>query len=123
MGNDLISWRAAIGTFYCNTQPMMLGRVYRFKIPLLIEIGLTLYRVLSQHYNANIPRVNISIYIAVLLFLLILLGGDISENPGPEMAKESLSILDLNIRSIRNKISYIEDTFLDFNILCFTETI
>ncbi len=62
-----------------------------------------------------------SIYIAVFaIFLLIFVGEEIFlKNPGPEM---SLSILHLNIRSIRNKISYIEDTFLDFNILCFTET-
>ncbi len=58
----------------------------------------------------------------MLLVLLILLGGDVAENPGPDNLAESLSILHLNIRSIRNKLSYIEDTFVDFDILCFTET-
>ncbi len=32
------------------------------------------------------------------------------------------SVLHQNIRSIRNKMEYIRDNFLDFNMLCFTET-
>ncbi|MCG7879943.1 MAG: reverse transcriptase domain-containing protein [Candidatus Thiodiazotropha endolucinida] len=50
---------------------------------------------------------------------------DIEKNPGPansNSANAELSILHLNIRSIRNKIDYIKDHFLDFDILCFTET-
>ncbi len=54
--------------------------------------------------------------------MLLLLSGDISENPGPDVGHGSLSVLHLNIRSIRNKISYIEDCLTDFDILCFTET-
>ncbi len=59
-----------------------------------------------------------------LIFCLMLLirAGDVESNPGPTNESGSLSILHLNIRSIRNKISYIEDTFADFDILCFTET-
>lgn len=53
--------------------------------------------------------------------LLLIQAGDIEINPGPENNYD-LSILHLNIRSIRNKIDYIVDNFLDFNILCFTET-
>ncbi len=34
MGNDLVSWRAAIGAFYGNTQPMVLGQVYTCRISL-----------------------------------------------------------------------------------------
>ena len=33
-----------------------------------------------------------------------------------------LSILHLNIRSIRNKLEFIRDNFLDYDVLCFTET-
>ena len=58
------------------------------------------------------------------------MSGDVSENPGPDLESIStvtgntcsLSILHLNIRSIRNKINYIEENFNDFDILCFTET-
>ena len=35
---------------------------------------------------------------------------------------DSLSIIHLNIQSIRNKIDYIKDSLADFDILCFTET-
>ena len=52
---------------------------------------------------------------------VILQAGDIETNPGPENICE-LSIVHLNIRSIRNKIEYITDNLLDFNSLCFTET-
>lgn len=62
----------------------------------------------------------------LVLLLLILLSGDVSENPGPDLDQSNqtnnLSILHLNIRSIRNKLEYVKDNFLDFDILCFTET-
>ncbi|MCU7958324.1 MAG: endonuclease/exonuclease/phosphatase family protein, partial [gamma proteobacterium symbiont of Bathyaustriella thionipta] len=47
--------------------------------------------------------------------------GDIETNPGPDNIHE-LSILHLNIRSIRNKLDFIRDSFSDFDILCFSET-
>ena len=56
----------------------------------------------------------------VILFLL-LQAGDVETNPDPENVHE-LSILKLNIRSIRNKLDFILDNFSDFNILCFSET-
>ena len=53
--------------------------------------------------------------------MVLLQAGDIELNPGPETLHD-LSLLHLNIRSIRNKVEYIVDNFLDFQILCFTET-
>ena len=53
--------------------------------------------------------------------MLLLQAGDIETNPGPENIHD-LSIVHLNIKSIRNKTEYITDNLLDFNILCFTET-
>ena len=43
-------------------------------------------------------------------------------NPGPNIINNSFSILHSNIRSIRNKLDYITENFLDFDILCFTES-
>jgi hypothetical protein len=56
--------------------------------------------------------------------MLLLLSGDIHKNPGPtfENQTDSLSVLHQNIRSIRHKMQYIKENFLDFDILCFTET-
>ena len=53
--------------------------------------------------------------------MVLLQAGDVETIPGPENLYD-LSVLHLNIKSIRNKIDYITDNFLDFNILCFTET-
>ena len=43
-------------------------------------------------------------------------------NPGPNIINNSLSKLHSNIRSIRNKLDYITENFLDFDVLCFTES-
>ena len=59
-----------------------------------------------------------------MIWLLILLAGDVQPNLGP-MSQENaflLSILHCNIRSIRNRLDFIRNEFLDFNIICSTET-
>ena len=55
--------------------------------------------------------------------ILLILSGDIEENPGPILGHENcLSLLHQNIRGIKNKLDFIVDNFLDYDILCFTET-
>ena len=53
--------------------------------------------------------------------LLILLAGDVPENPGPQFVNTGdvgcISALHRNIRSIRHKLEYIKDNFLDFDVL------
>ena len=61
-------------------------------------------------------------HFSFILFMLLLEAFDIEQNPGPNNFTAALSILHLNMRSIRNKLDYIKDTFLDFDILCFSET-
>jgi exonuclease III len=55
---------------------------------------------------------------------LLLISGNVHSNPGPEVEEFSkcLSIYHQNIRSIRTKINYIIDNWLDYDIICFTET-
>ena len=55
------------------------------------------------------------------MLLLLLEAGDVESNPGPTH-EQILSVLHLNIRSIRNKISYLQDNFTDFEVLSFSET-
>ena len=43
-------------------------------------------------------------------------------NPGSNAINNSLSILHSIIRSIRNKFDYLTENFLDFYILCFSES-
>ena len=46
--------------------------------------------------------------------------GYIESNPGPN--EHCLSIIDSNIRSIRNKLEFVKNCFLDFDVICFTES-
>ena len=59
----------------------------------------------------------------ILVWLLLILPGNIESNPGPDNLREhGVSILHCKMRSIRNKLEYIIDNFCDFDCLCFTET-
>ena len=63
--------------------------------------------------------------LSTFLMLLILLAGVVPENPGPQFVNTGdvgcTSVLHLNIRSIRHKLEYIKDNFLDFDVLSFSE--
>ena len=63
-----------------------------------------------------------NIYYFLILQILLIIAGDVERNPGPEHSTYSLSALHHNIRSIRHKFEYIRDTFMDYDILAFTET-
>jgi hypothetical protein len=52
--------------------------------------------------------------------MLILLGNDIPENPGP--FDNEISIFHLNIRSIRHELDYVEALTLGSSIVCITES-
>ncbi len=56
--------------------------------------------------------------------LLITRSGDVELNPGPSDNGDyhALSLIHLNIRSIRNKMEYIKDNISDYDILCFSES-
>ena len=58
---------------------------------------------------------------SIIMILLLLEAGDVERNPGPN-PDHTLSFLHLNIRSIRNKIDFLKDNFMDFEVLCFSET-
>ena len=49
------------------------------------------------------------------------MSGDVEVNPGPTF-ENALDIIHLNIRSIRNKLDYLNTFIHDFDIACFTET-
>ncbi len=74
----------------------------------------------SYFYNSNI-LLNIDYYL--FLIKLSLLSGDIETNPGPNGNDDScLSIMHQNIRSIRHKLDFVKENYMDFDILCFTES-
>ena len=67
-----------------------------------------------------------NLHFVYVLTSLLLISGDIESNPGPLNSSEAIqsvvSILHLNIRSIRNKLKYLFETPSDNDILCSTES-
>lgn len=124
MGNDVTLWRMSVGLFYTKAYGLFtkktIGKLtFRFfLIPLLLKIirkGIYRIGTFLQFSICNLET-------AVIISLLVLLSGDIEENPGPLNSEYCVSLLHCYIRSIRNKLDYIINTFCDFDILCFTET-
>ena len=62
----------------------------------------------------------INIQFTLFLLLLLVLGNDVHPNPGPY--DYELSIFHLNARSVRNKLSYVEDIASESSIICVTES-
>ena len=115
----------AIGNFYNRAYSPNYGRSAR----VLVEFNLKTY--LSLLYRKGLSVIHITHHLllgsfnlqtTLTILMLVLLSGDIELNPGPDLNDGSVSILHCNTRSIRNKLDYIRDNFLDFEILCFTET-
>jgi hypothetical protein len=57
----------------------------------------------------------INIQFTLFLLLLLVLGNDVHPNPGPY--DYELSIFHLNARSVRNKLSYVEDIASESSII------
>ena len=82
------------------------------------------FNSINLHFRVEDLACTLSV-IKYTLLLLLLRSGDIELNAGPSHVTPrecNLSIFHQNIRSIRNKFEYIRDNFLDFDIICFTET-
>ena len=69
----------------------------------------------------TVLSISLNLLVQFFMFSFILLSGDIETNPGP-CVENSLDIVHINIRSIRNKIDSLLYLVQDFDILCFTET-
>ena len=61
-----------------------------------------------------------NIQFTLILLLLLILGIDIHQNPVPE--EYEFSVFHLNARSVRNKLSYLEDIASESSIICVTES-
>lgn len=124
MGNDLSLWRCSIGLFHSSRflyktktkfSFIILSCIYTSFV-CFINIFLGCIKILLKFSNTK--------QFGTFLLLLILKHGDIERNPGPSTHANGniISILHCNVRSIRRKLDHIRDNFLDFDILCFTET-
>ena len=89
--------------------------------------GLTVVHIFSESKFAELfitaDLCTNLLYIYIFMPILLMLSGDIESNPGPDSPNTScFSILHQNIRSIRSKMDFIKSNFIDFDVLCFTET-
>ena len=124
MGISLEQYRVSIGLYHkCISSSKELFKVY-FNLVFLLQAFFKLCNFFFKFCSLtnSLLILNFSNYQSLFVILIILLqAGDIETNPWP-VINHYISLLHLNIRSIRNKIDYIIDTFSDFQILCFTET-
>jgi len=133
MGNDLIQWRSAIGVFNLRTQRLNIKMFYPW-YPFDYIFNCSNYIFKRSKYCLNIctsflVSIFLNIEFSSTVLLLVMLSGDVELNPGPLVSnneqcstRDSISLIHLNIRSIRNKFDYIKNEFLDYTVLCFTET-
>ena len=117
MGNSNEDYRAAIGLF--NIRKYITGGPIDFRANTYQEIVLTNLRcsflVVSLFALQSInPNINIVFLLFILYYILII--GNVEVNPGPELDDtsstssnvydNSITICNINIRSIRNKLKF-----------------
>ena len=128
MGNDLVLYRAAIGLFNTRKRGRIENHSYCNGPTTYQEILLTNFRC-SFHTVALtvLHSINPNINVVFLLFVLhfILLVGNVEQNPGPDnlsIDDNSISICNINIRSIRNKLEFLHNFVEEFDLIAITET-
>ena len=130
MGNSLDAYRAAIGMF--NLRHRKSNGPIDFRAETYQEILLTNLRC-SFHFVALLilqslnPNVNAVFLLYTLCFILMI--GNIEKNPGPEsenfennLPDKSISLCNVNIRSVRNKMEFLQTFSEDFDIILITES-
>jgi hypothetical protein len=105
MTNDLISYRASIGMFYCSIHCIYVYTNVIVSISPIDEIfyllGLLVNLISTCFVKCKLHIDNIQFFL--LLWSIVLLANDVAENPGPETndtISSGLTIFHLNIRSI-----------------------
>ena len=119
MCNDPISPRVTTGLFYNHTQRYMCHHKVNIRFTLNITRILQLRNIFHHTKSFLLKQINNILLIAIVMQILLLICRDVV---GPNSASYSISILHLNIRSIRQKLEFIKENLLDYDILCFTES-
>ena len=93
MGNDIVAYRIAIGSFYLRTRSVVVKNILvplKLSSYVLLVLLLVIHRLSLINYQSFINNYlfgcfyqNISF--TLLLLQLLLLGNDVAENPGPEI--------------------------------------
>lgn len=128
MGNDIVGYRITIGLFYLKISVGCLRKsvVLTFDLNHILFLALMKLNTLKTWLVDKYRSHSNTIIFHMLLISLLIVCGDIESNPGPEgtpeVQEKTLSIFHGNIRSLRNKLTYIVDIIEDFDIVFFTET-
>jgi hypothetical protein len=117
MGNDLASYRANIGLCNCRIQKLHKNELFLSQLfPYISTENLSaLLITLKIYFSMFLRKILICVLSLEFVFLLMILlinSGDVETNPGSLVQtsdKSSISILHLNIRSIRNKHGFIKE--------------
>ena len=107
MGSDAISHRVTTGLFYHRVQRYCYFRKVSIHFTLNIILALIFLRNTVRFIQYASNQTNTVLFILNVIQLLLLISGDVEMNRGPNSQEHSISILHLNIRSIRQKIEYI----------------
>jgi hypothetical protein len=115
MGNDIVAYRIAIGSFYLRTRSVVIKNIlvslklssYVLLVLLLVIHRLSLINCQSFINNYLFGCFYQNISFTLLLLQLLLLGNDVAENPGPETTVGEVSVFHWNSRSIRHKLDHL----------------
>ena len=136
MGNSIEDYRAAIGL--CNTKKRCLYGLVNFRAESYQQIMLTnlqcsIFAISLFFPQSTIPEINIVFLLFVLQFILI--KGDVETHPGPGTYNSNtqmnitnnnvdkyISICNINIRSVRNKLDFLQNFADEYDILYVTES-
>ena len=125
MNISIDQWRVSIGLFHGITAKVNNRKFYFWSSKIFVKYLTSLFKVTQAIFSLYVYLFKDIIknsHITLIIMTLLFLAFDIEQNPGPSQTLADLSILHLNIRSIRNKTDLIKDNFLAFNILCFSES-
>ena len=136
MGNCIQVYRAAIGLFHLlkrNHRYSFDFRANTYQEILLTNIQCAVLVVSLFKIQSNNPNIDIVFLLFVLHIILIC--GNVEVNPGPESndmsntpsissaeSCNSITICNLNIRSVRNKLDFLHNFSDEFDIITLTET-
>ena len=135
MGNSLEAYRSAIGMFYnCSriSSKYVLVQADSYRNILLTNLRCSFLFVSLLVLQSLNPNVNVVFLLFVLHFILMI--GNVELNPGPETYissslpnldnssnDNSISLCNINIRSIRNKTNFVQHFADEFDILVIIE--
>ena len=123
MGNDIGMYRLSIGMFYIRAYSSLVKKLrvfFGFGILNLMKVMLYLQNLIHMFAQTCHFPFSTNIQFTLILLLSLILDNDIHQNPGPE--EYEFLVFHLNARSVRNKLSYLEDIASESSIICVTES-